>query len=687
MLSGRATASNADPPADRILSEYFRLQTAALERAPLTQYGTSKEKWEGHRAALKRELKEMLGLHPMPSRTPLNAEVTGVVKHEDFQVEKLHFQSLPGLYVTANLYLPNKVETPLPTILYVCGHSYQVKDGVSYGNKTGYQHHGEWFARNGYACLTIDTLQLGEIQGIHHGTYREGMWWWIARGYTPAGVEAWNCVRALDYLETREEVDPQRIGVTGRSGGGAYSWWIAAMDDRIKAAAPVAGITDLHNHIVDGVVEGHCDCMYFLNTYQWDYATVAALVAPRPLILVNTDSDRIFPLDGVYRVHNQVEEIYSLYNAEDQFGLVITPGPHADSQPLRIPVFHFFNRHLKNQEELIATPAEKLFDRTELKVFDELPEQSLNAVIHESFVPKAAPSLPSSEKEWNGMSQQWRRALDEEVFRAWPDSAESLKLKTRRTSESEGITLRMVEFTSQSPYRLPLYIFEPSEKKKSSFFHLHVLDEHQWSGFIRALRERFEWKEGLASQQENHEGEGHRFELERWLNLVRTEGRAIAFLAPRGIGPTAWSADARKEIQIRRRFMLLGQTLDGMRTWDIRRGIAALRSMETQAQDTGSTITLSGKGRMGANVLYASLYEDQIVALDLEEIPATHREGPIYLNVLKHFDLPQALALAGERCRVELRTKLPEKWTWATQTSKVLEWPSDRVRLIQPSHR
>ena len=103
------------------------------------------------------------------------------------------------------------------------------------------------------------------------------MWWWNSRGYTPAGVEAWNCMRALDYLETRPEVDKTRFGVTGRSGGGAYSWWITALDDRIKVAVPVAGITDLQNHVVDGAVEGHCDCMFIVNTYRWDYPQVAAL--------------------------------------------------------------------------------------------------------------------------------------------------------------------------------------------------------------------------------------------------------------------------------------------------------------------------------------------------------------------------------------------------------------------------
>ena len=153
------------------------------------------------------------------------------------------------------------------------------------------------------------------------------MWWWLCRGYTPAGVEAWNCVRALDYLETRKEVDANRIGVTGRSGGGAYSWWIAAIDERIKVAVPVAGITDLQNHVVDGCVEGHCDCMFIVNTYRWDYPLVAALVAPRPLLISNSDKDTIFPLDGVLRVHEKVRRIYKLYGAEKQ------PGPANHRRP------------------------------------------------------------------------------------------------------------------------------------------------------------------------------------------------------------------------------------------------------------------------------------------------------------------------------------------------------------------
>jgi dienelactone hydrolase len=159
----------------------------------------------------------------------------------------------------------------------------------------------------------------------------------LARGYTPAGVEAWNAVRAMDYLETRPEVDIKRVGVTGRSGGGTYTWWLAAIDDRPACLVPVAGITDLQNHIVDDCISGHCDCNYFPNIYGFDVTMYAALCAPRPLLLSNTDKDSIFPLDGVYRVQDKLRKIYNLYGAKDKFGLLITEGPHKDTQQLRVP--------------------------------------------------------------------------------------------------------------------------------------------------------------------------------------------------------------------------------------------------------------------------------------------------------------------------------------------------------------
>ena len=273
--------------------------------------------------------------------------------------------------------------------------------------RRNYQHHGAWFAQNGYVCLVIDTLQMGEIEGLHHGTYRENMWWWNARGYTPAGVEAWNSIRAIDYLVSRPEVDPNRIGMTGRSGGGAYSWYTAALDDRIKVAVPVAGITNLHNHVVDGCVEGHCDCMYMVNTYRWDYPQLAALIAPRPLLISNTDRDKLFPFDGVVDIYQKVRRLYELDGKGDDIALQMAAGPHEDLQVLQLYALQWFNQHLKGENRRIETAAKDYFKPEELKVFDKLPADQINTRIQETFVPQAAvPAPPATKAEWQIAARQ-----------------------------------------------------------------------------------------------------------------------------------------------------------------------------------------------------------------------------------------------------------------------------------------
>jgi dienelactone hydrolase len=477
---------------DRMIAEYFQQQTAKLRDACLADV-KDLDDWKAKRDEYRRQLLEMLGLDPLPERTDLKAEVTGRIEHAEFVVEKLHFQSRPGLYVTGDLYIPRDVQGHVPAVLYVCGHGGVKQDGVSYGNKVSYQHHGGWFARHGYVCLTIDSLQLGEIEGIHHGTYRYGLWWWLNRGYTPAGVEAWNCMRALDYLQTRPEVDPERLGVTGRSGGGAYSWWIAALDERIQVAVPVAGITDLQNHVVDGCVEGHCDCMFMVNTYGWDYPLVAALVAPRPLLLSNTDRDGIFPLDGVVRTYEKVRRIYQLYGAAEKLGLHMTAGPHSDTQELQVGAFRWLNRHLKKDEGPIEKAAVKFFEPEQLKVFATLPQDQRNTEIHESFVPAAGePTVPPDAAAWEEMRNGWRQALLEKSFRGWPAEASGLEPTPVCSVDRQGVHFEAIDFTSQAAIRLRLYLICQAELEKPERVVLNVLDELAWTEFLAALRPAFE---------------------------------------------------------------------------------------------------------------------------------------------------------------------------------------------------
>ena len=278
-----------------MIQAYLSQQTQRIHET-FQQDFASLEHWKGLRDRYRQEYFYMLGLWPLPEKSPLKATVTGTLKGDGYAVDMLHYQSMPRLYVTGNLYRPAQVEPGqrLPAVLYVCGHSNCGRNG----NKTAYQSHGIWLARHGYICLVLDSLQLGEIAGIHHGTYRESRWWWHSRGYTPAGVECLNGMRGIDYLIGRPDVDPQRIAVTGISGGGAATFWIAAADERVKVAVPVSGMADLPSYVSNRVINGHCDCMFLYNTFQWPWTRIAALIAPRPLLFVNSDQDGIFPMDA-----------------------------------------------------------------------------------------------------------------------------------------------------------------------------------------------------------------------------------------------------------------------------------------------------------------------------------------------------------------------------------------------------
>jgi hypothetical protein len=666
---------------DKMIADYFRIETEKLVNGCLSEIKTADD-WKARKDEYRRQLFEMLSLDPLPERTPLEPRVTGVVEHDQFRVEKVTFQSRPGLYVTGDLYLPKQIDRALPTILYVCGHGRVFKDGISYGNKTHYQHHGGWFARNGYACLTIDSLQLGEIEGIHHGTHRYDMWWWNSRGYTPAGVEAWNCIRALDYLETRPEVDKERFGVTGRSGGGAYSWWIAALDERIKVAVPVAGITDLRNHVVDGTVEGHCDCMFTVNTYRWDYAQVAALVAPRPLLISNTDKDGIFPLDGVVRVHDRVRKVYKLLSAEKNLGLQITEGPHADTQELHIHAFRWFNRFLKNDTSLIETTAVKFFEPEQLRVFSDLPGDQINTKIQESFVRTAyPPEVPADAKAWQTQRDGWLKSLREKTFRGWPDEsdldARSLDVGKEFDVERDGIRLVAYNFLSQPGIRLRLYVAHRAglERNKLDLVVLNALDEEGWSKWLSAMQVGF--AEQLQGEQlqppdaKAFDETKKMFESFKW---------GMAYVAPRGIGPTAWDQSQKKQVQNRRRFLLLGQTLDGMRVWDVRRATQALR-FAGASELSKVPLWLQGERGMSVVALYASLFEPNIARLDLWHLPASHQSGPDLLNVLRYLDVPQALALAAERSSIRLYQESDSGWDFPQAVAAKLGWDAKRIQV------
>jgi hypothetical protein len=688
---------------DKMRDAYFRRQVNQIGDAALADLST-KEDWEKKRPELRRQFLHMIGLWPLPPRTDLHATITGRVETDAFTVEKLHFQSMPGLYVTANLYVPKKAKFPAPAVLYVCGHGNVVEDKVSYGSKVFYQHHPAWFAEHGYVCLILDTLELGEIPGEHHGTSRLNAWWWQTLGYTPAGVECWNAMRALDYLETRKEVDAKRLGVTGRSGGGATSWWVAAADDRPRCIIPVAGIADLYAHVVEGVaprfrkgvVSGHCDCMYFYNTYRWDFTQVMALCAPRPLMLGNSDKDDIFPEEGYRRMAGKVRRLYDLYGAADRFVLLETAGPHKDTLELRLGAFRWMNRWLRDDTGEVTEKERPRLPARDLKVFDRLPADAINSEIQETFRRPARTELPESPEVarewWKGQSAEWTEALRQQVFRGWPDKPPALNVRPAEDVKHDGLRLRAYDFVSEDEVELRLWLLTAEKVEKPTLVVLNALDEPGWQEWARDLGPAFQQALQLSNLPKfdavKFEQNRKALEFNKW---------AFAAVAPRGIGPTRWSevdlpltlpsppaggeGRVRGGHQIRRRFALIGQTLDGQRVWDVRRALACLRTVPDM-KDVPPW--LQGKGEMAGIALYAALFEPDVARLDLWHPPTSHRQGPTFLNVRRILDVPQAVALAFPR-KVRLYVKDDDEakaWDWPLKLQKTLGKDYLQIRQV-----
>lgn len=599
-----------NPQAQAAIESFLRQEAMRLEGRFLEGI-TNRAQWEARRPQLRQEYLEMLGLWPLPERTPLAAQVTGVLdRAEGFRVEKVHFQSRPHLYVTGNLYLPKDAGpgAKLPAVLYVCGHSGRGRDG----NKAAFQHHGMWFATHGYVCLIVDTLQLGEIAAIHHGTYRFDRWWWQARGYTPAAVECWNGIRALDYLESRPEVDPARLAVTGISGGGAATFWIAGADERVKVAVPVSGMSDLEDYVGAKVVNGHCDCMFLINTFQWPWTQIAALIAPRPLLFANSGHDPIFPMDGNDRIRSRLERLYGFYTnrTEQLFDIGVTPGGHDDKPELRLMAYRWINWHLQGTNAAVTEPALPPIEGSLLRVFpDALPADELNTTIDESFVPMAASALPAAAGEFQAWRTERLAELRRLVFRSLPERFEP---GTRTVLGREPAAGSLAVESGLVAH----WKYFPAGPGTS--------DAKRW---LIVLGEQ----ESLESKP-------------AWVQQVAGDANVL-LIAPRGTGTTAWADPP--PFYVQRALALLGRTVDGDRVKDVAAVAASI--LPPRDERDGTPWCIAGRGRAGVIAAYAALFESRLAEVVLVDPPVTHREGPILLNVLRVLDLPDALGLLAPR--------------------------------------
>jgi cephalosporin-C deacetylase-like acetyl esterase len=600
--------------------EHLKKTAAELSSRSLSDV-RSLEEWKAKRPALRRELLYMLGLDPLPERTPLRAEITGTLDRPEYRVEKVVFQSLPGLYVTGNLYLSKKAPPPLPAVVYACGHSPH-----PLGAKWDYQDRAAWFAEHGHACFILDTLEFGEVPGLHHGIHDLNLWSWLSRGYTPAGVEVWNAMRAVDYLESRSEIDGSRVGMTGISGGGATTWFTAAVDERIAAAAPVCSTYVFGSQAAHWVASGQCDCIYFHNTFLQDFPIVGALIAPRPLLIASGQKDSDFPPDGYHEVFRRAKRVYDLHaGAPKESGAIREideDAGHSDTPLFRKEARQWMNLWLKGDRapvEIEPLPGEPRETAEALSCLSSLPADAVNYRIHDVFVAVKTQGTWTTLEDWEGRRRELVKELGEKVFRWFP--REKIPFETRVGRDNGGWAARYADFQEV------VFDTEPGVPIR-----------------VRLLKPRKASRETPLLIYAKRPGDSiYPLDLDELLPLL---GRyTVLVLNPR---MTEHPVSAFEHAEIERTASWIGRTIASLQVWDILRTVEWVVSEE---KIPAASITIHGKGGMGILALYAGLLDPRIGQVVLKDPPDSHAEdgSPALLNVLRVTDIPEVAGAFAPR--------------------------------------
>ena len=338
-----------DTPVDRS-GEFLELvrSQARQARADDAPPATLAE-WESRRSQLKEQLLHSWGGFPAEA-CPLEPRVVGELQRDDYRVEKLLLQTRPGIWMTANAYVPSG-DGRRPAVLCVHGHWRGAKqDPVVQSRCIG-------LARLGFFVLVVDAFGAGErgigkALGEYHGEMTAATLW--PSGLALAGLQVYENMRAVDYLQSRAEVDPDQIGVTGASGGGNQSMYVGAIDERIKCVVPVCSVGTYDSYL------GAACCMCELTPAALSYTEewgVLARVAPRGLMVINATRDVFqFSVGEATKSLDAAREVFRLYDVEDNLRHAVFESGHDYSRAMREAMYGWMTRHLKGEGDGTPIP-------------------------------------------------------------------------------------------------------------------------------------------------------------------------------------------------------------------------------------------------------------------------------------------------------------------------------------------
>lgn len=335
-----STAHAAEKKPQLCQGNYHSEEAAVEQLAKFAKSYTNLAQWKERAEHIRRHILSGAELSPLPEKRSLNPISHNRRKYKGYTVENLAFESLPGVFVTGNLYRPGRGKGPFAGILCPHGHWGKPDD---YGRfRPDMQRRCATLARMGAVVFAYDMVGYGDSKNAGYEHKRPGA----------LKLQLWNSIRAVDYLVSREDVDPKRIAVTGASGGGTQSFLLTAVDDRVAVSVPTV--------MVSAHFFGGCDCesgmpIHKSETHETNNADIAALAAPRPQLLISDGRDWTKNTPEVE--YPYIRNVYRLYDAQDKVEYAHFPEEgHDYGLSKRLAAYKFLAKHLGLRIRRVSKP-------------------------------------------------------------------------------------------------------------------------------------------------------------------------------------------------------------------------------------------------------------------------------------------------------------------------------------------
>lgn len=638
-MKGTEQFSNARPQISRamrgnLLWQLFSQQADQLALSALGNVHTADE-WNQQREGRREKFRRNLGLEPWPwPLPPPSTRACGEFAGPGYRAKKMGYELAPQCWGSGTVYFPDPLpEHPVPGILYTCGHT-----------ATGSHHfhpHPVLWARRGYACLIIDTIEQNDNPGEHHGFLAHLHHQRLALGISASGLEVFNSLRALDVLANEPGVDARRLGVTGVSGGGAMSFFVAACDERIQAVSTLCGLCSPRDALTNGHLPNHCDCMFPLGVEPMDTAEIAALIAPRAALFCFGRQDKIFHIEESARIAGQSKKIWEMLGVAERWGMVLADCPHGDHPAFDQATQQWFDLHLLGEDRPALERGKHEIDESVTCVFQGTPPRPNHLhLLPEILIPRGQVRLPMNSEEWISIRRQTIAAL-----RQWAPPEVSAEFSEGTTWDTQGNKVTEYEGGMEG------------------------------MGVLLRITTRSPNPEALLLSVATG-GEAFQNVMPLISPLSRFPKVVSAILEPRlcgwnypGVANPGYPSGTCFEFESRtaKAMSLFGLTPVALFLQDVLATIKYLHKVHGAIP-----IFLHGRGESAVAALLAALFEETIAGVVLEELPWSFADRSAMIGVLRVLDIPHAIGLLAPRPAV-LINQGHGNWSWPTRAYRRLD--------------